>query len=117
MDEEKKPRRRRGRKPEEETAQEEQVSDVEILAHNITAMGIAQLKLLQAIYAEQRAYSFFLLSEQIGGSNEGVRLFQEARQLQDQSKDLVRAAWNDVFGSQEDAPQEEPDGETEVQEG
>ena len=114
-DGEKRPRRRRGKKAEDPTP-EYQPTEIEALGHNITTIGIAQMKLLQAIYAEQRAYSFFLLSEQIGG-DDGVRIFTEARQLQDQSKDLVRGAWHDVFGESAVEPQEETDGEPEVQGG
>ena len=111
-DEEKKPRRRR-RQP---RAQEEPaLSDIEALSHNITTLGIAMMKLLQAIYAEQRAASFYIISQETGGED-SAETFRHAVNLQQQGTDLVRGAWNDIRGPVGEEEQEQ-DGDPEVQGG
>lgn len=112
-DEEKKPRRRR-RQP--KAPQEEQpLSDIEVLAHNASTLGVAQMKLLQAIYAEQRAASFFIISQETDGE-ESAETFRHAIALQQQGTDLVRGAWYDVRGPAEEEEPKQTDGDSEVSE-
>lgn len=109
-EEEKKPRRRRR----QQKAQEEvTLSDAEILGHNVTTIGIAMMKLLQAIYAEQRAASFLVISMQTDGE-ESAETFRHAVTLQQQGTELVRAAWHDVRGPVGEEEQEQADGDPEV---
>lgn len=112
-DEEKRPRRRhRQPKAQEEPA----LSHVEILNHNVTTMGIAIMKLLQAIYAEQRAASFFAVSQETGDGEASAEIFRHATNLQQQGTELVRGAWNDIRGPVGEEEQEQ-DGDPEVQGG